>query len=106
MKKLILAATAIAAMTASAEAVSRYNSMNHSCGKAQSLVAREGAVIFRYPSRSNPSLTLYDRFVRHGGYCAHAQEAAPMAIPTADRRSCPLLHCRQSTHDDDFWPGN
>ena len=103
MRRMVLIGAAIAAMTAQAEAISRYNSMNYSCREARSITAREGAVIFRYPSANNPNHTLYDRFVAHGGYCAHGEAAVPLAIPTADRAACGLLRYRQSTLDDDFW---
>ncbi|MEZ5811682.1 MAG: hypothetical protein R3D45_09745 [Rhizobiaceae bacterium] len=89
------------AMTGSAHAISRYNSLSLTCHAAQNLLAQQGAVIFRYPAKSNPSLTRYNRFVEHGGYCAHGEAAVPGSVPTADRKSCPMLYCRQR-NDDGF----
>lgn len=87
------------AMTGSAHAISRYNSLSLTCHAAQNLVAQQGAVIFRYPAKSNPSLTRFNRFVEHGGYCAHGEVAVVGSVPTSDRNSCRLLYCRQSTDD-------
>lgn len=81
MKRILLVALAVAFSCGTAEAISRYNSRSLSCAKARALVHRQGAVIFRYRSTRNPSLTLYDRFVAHGGHCAWGEVAAPKSIP-------------------------
>lgn len=102
MKRILLVALAVAFSCGTAEAISRYNSRSLSCAKARALVHRQGAVIFRYRSTRNPSLTLYDRFVAHGGHCAWGEVAAPKSIPTASGR-CTLLACRQRIDDRPFW---
>lgn len=79
----------------SANAISRYNSNSVTCHQAHKLVAKEGAVIFRYPSNRNPSLTLYNRFVASAGKCAFGEQAALQSIPTADRKSCRMVVCAQ-----------
>ena len=78
-----------------AHAISRYNSKSVTCHKAHQLIARQGAVIFRYPSRRNPELILYNRFVAHGGLCAFGEQPALQSVPTADRASCRLIFCAQ-----------
>ncbi len=81
-----------------AQAISRYNSMQMSCGEAQSRIQREGAVILRYRSARDPSLPLYDRYVAHGGYCQRGEYAKLEVVPTADTRSCQVLRCMQRTY--------
>lgn len=87
-----------------AEAISRYESTSISCSSARARVAAEGAVIFRWPSANNPGLVLFDRFVAHRGFCQHNEIAARKSVPTADRRKCGLLHCRDAPNmDSKIW---
>lgn len=83
-----------------AEAISRYESTSMSCRSAQEAVAREGAVILRYPGTTDPSLTRYDRYVAHGGYCTHGEYAETAFVPTQDRESCPVRRCATPNFDD------
>lgn len=78
-----------------ASAISRYNSKSVTCHQAHELIASQGAVIFRYPSKRNPGLTLYNRFVAHAGKCAFGEQPALQSVPTADRSSCRLIFCSQ-----------
>jgi hypothetical protein len=94
MKKIILAAFALSLTAFEAQAISRYEIGNMSCGRVQAIVRADGAAILRYPSARNPSLTLYDRYVAHGGYCQANEEAAAAFVPTADTQSCRVLKCR------------
>lgn len=103
MTRLILIALAATMLTAPAHAISRYNSQNMSCGKVQAAVQREGAVILRYRSTRNPSLTLYDRYVSGGRYCAVGEVAVGASVPTKDDRSCYVLKC-ESYDREDFFP--
>lgn len=98
MRKILMISMAVLMTAGTANAISRYNSTSMSCSTARSLVANEGAVIFRYPASRNPSLTLYDRFVRHGGYCAYGEYAGPKAVPTTTG-SCTLLACLERSDD-------
>ncbi|APH72305.1 hypothetical protein [Aquibium oceanicum] len=99
--KLVALTIALAAVAAPAQAISRYNSLDMSCAQVQSAVAREGAVILRYPSKRKPSLTLYDRYVEHGGFCAVGEYAANDWIPTADKAQCFVRACKPVNYDDD-----
>ncbi len=103
MLKIALAVVATLAITGSAHAINRYNSKTVSCQKARSLVAEQGAVIFRYPSARKPDLILYNRFVQHGGHCAIGEVTAPQSIPTKDTNSCTLLRCISRPDDDGFF---
>lgn len=98
MRRILMIIATVVLSSSTAEAISRYYSTSMSCPAARSLVAQEGAVIFRYPSARNPSLTLYDRFVAHGGYCAYGEYAGPKAVPTTSG-SCTLLACLQQPDD-------
>lgn len=94
MKKFILAAFALSLTAFEAQAISRYEIGNMSCDRVQGIVRADGAAILRYRSTNNPSLTLYDRYVAHGGYCQANEEAAAAFVPTADTPSCRVLKCR------------
>lgn len=100
MLKITLAVVAALAITGSAHAVNRYNSKTVTCDKARSLVAAQGAVIFRYPSARKPDLILYNRFVQHAGHCAIGEVTAPQSIPTKDKDSCTLLRCINRPDED------
>lgn len=94
MKKFILAAFVLSLTAFEAQAISRYEIGNMSCDRVQAIVRADGAAILRYRSTNNPSLTLYDRYVAHGGFCQADEEAATAFVPTADTRSCRVLKCQ------------
>ena len=93
MRTIVLAAV-LATVAVPAQAISRYNSESMSCRQAQAAVQSEGAVIFRYSSARNPSLTRYDRYVRHDGYCQWNEYAANAWIPTRDTDECFVRSCK------------
>ena len=100
MSRLLAVAMAIAAV-APAQAVSRYSSLQLSCGEITAIVRREGAAIFRYPSPRRTGVTLYDRYVGNGGYCEHPKVAKRASVPTADTGHCPVLQCKEPTYKYD-----
>jgi hypothetical protein len=92
-----LLAIAIVLMAAApAEAVSRYAATQLSCAEITAIIRREGAAIFRYPSPRRTGFTLYDRYVRNGGYCARHQSLQKVYIPSAGGQQCPVQHCVSS----------
>ncbi|MBX3576588.1 MAG: hypothetical protein KF723_05225 [Rhizobiaceae bacterium] len=99
--KALLAAAALAAVLATpAAAISRYNVDSMSCSQAQQTVRSDGAAILRYSSKRTPGLTLYGRYVRNDLFCSGHEIAERVWIPTADRKSCPVLECKPA--DDEF----
>lgn len=94
MKRLLLALTAAILATAPAHAINRYNIDRFSCGEVQDIIAAEGAAILRYTSTSGSGMTLYNRFVRHGGLCPAGQVTKTEFIPTSDTLECPVMACR------------
>lgn len=97
--RVILLAVALAAAVAPAHAISRYQSESMSCRQAQTVVDREGAVIFRYRSFRNPSITRYDRYVVHDGFCQINEYAANAWIPTRDTPECFVRVCKPRNYD-------
>lgn len=95
--KWILVAAGFVLFSTQAQAISRYNSKSLTCHQAHSLIARKGAVIIRYRSKRNRSLTLYDRFVANVSKCAYGERTAIKTVPTSDNSACRLLFCRPST---------
>ena len=94
MKKTLLAALALSLVAFEAHAISRYDIDGMSCSRVQGIVRADGAAILRHRSPRNPSLTLYDRYVAHSGYCQIDEEATADFVPTADTGSCLVLKCR------------
>ncbi len=79
-----------------AAAISRYESPGKDCAAVQQLIARERAVILRYPARSN-RLILYDRYVADSTQCGMSDYAARAYVPTRDNPLCPVYNCRPSS---------
>ena len=100
MKK-ILAALTLSLLCVEAQAISRYTSTAMSCGEVQSRVDEEGAAILRHRSTRNPSLLLYNRYVRDRQFCSADEEIEFAYVPTADRQSCPVYKCE--LHDESDW---
>jgi hypothetical protein len=100
--RTLLTIAAVLAAAIPAEAISRYNSDSLSCAETQARVSDEGAVILRYRSTRNPSLTLYDRYVADGRFCGFREYARLATVPTADRGACRVLVCKPVEYDDHF----
>ncbi len=98
-----IAAIGLLSASVPAEAISRYNSLSMTCARVQAAVQNEGAVILRYPSTRDPSLTLYDRYVADGRFCAVGEVADNAWIPTSDRRNCFVRNCKSFDRDDFFF---
>jgi hypothetical protein len=101
MKKIMALGLLIASVASPALAISRYNSLNFTCGQAQATINRERAVIMRYPSSRVRNMTLYDRFVADSNSCDTGYYAYQDYLPTKDRPDCPVYICRPSTDFDD-----
>lgn len=102
MKALLMALT-LAVLAGEAQAVSRYHTSRLTCEEARARIAAEGVVILRWQSPRDPSLPIYNRFVRSGRYCQHGEAATRRYIPTADRGNCPVLECKPMDSGDDIW---
>lgn len=92
MRATILAALMLLPVPALADPV-RVNALQHSCESLQQIVEENGAAIIRYPSRTKPGLTLYDRYISSVSYCGNRQMSETMSIPAADTKSCRVRHC-------------
>lgn len=101
--RLLLSALLLAALVGEASAISRYHTSRLTCDEARGRVAEEGVVILRWQSRRDPTLPLYNRFVRNGSYCQLGEAATRRAIPTSDRENCPVLECKVIDNSDDIW---
>jgi hypothetical protein len=101
MKKILLA-LCITAVSFPALAIQRYNVQTMSCASVQNAVNRDGAAILRYRSQRNPSLPLYDRYVRNGIYCDPGEYAERAYVPTRDNKLCPVRKCAAVQFNDRF----
>lgn len=86
-------------LTTNAFAISRYNSKSMSCDQIKSVISSEGAVILRYPSTRVPGLTLYDRYVKHAGYCWGSDVRNTTYVPSSDSSKCRVYNCKPRSND-------
>ncbi|MEI9411647.1 hypothetical protein [Mesorhizobium salmacidum] len=93
--KTILLAACLTLVAAKAQAISRYEPMRLSCGKVQSTITRQGAVILRYQSTRVPGLPLYDRYVQSQQFCTMGEVRTRAYVLTADTKSCPVYICKR-----------
>lgn len=80
-------------MAGEASAVSRYQTMSMSCARVQAALNADGAAILHHPARNNPSLDLFDRYVRDRTFCTSTQRTQRVSVPAADTRSCSVNKC-------------
>ena len=92
MRRLAITIPALL-FAADASAISRYNTNTMSCARVMAALNADGVAILRYPARNNPSLQLYDRYVRDRSFCTSTQSALVMSVPTSDNRNCPVRKC-------------
>ena len=76
-----------------ASAVERYQTTSMSCARVQAALNADGQAILRYPAPDNPSLVLFDRYVRDRTFCSSSQRASVESVPAADTRNCPVRKC-------------
>ena len=76
-----------AVLAGEASAISRYQTNSMSCARVQAAVNSDGEAILRYPAPDNPSLQLYDRYVRDRTFCSSSQRADLKSVPAADTKS-------------------
>lgn len=93
MRRLAMIAVALLMSAGEASAISRYETASMSCARVQAALDADGAAILRFPAPDNPSLVLFDRYVRDRTFCRSNQRAEPRSVPTADTRNCQVRKC-------------
>lgn len=91
--KSVLLALCIVTVSFPALAINRYNVQSMSCAAVQQAVNRDGAAILRWQSARNPSLPIYDRYVRNGLYCDPNEYAKRAYVPSRNRANCLVYKC-------------
>ena len=90
----------LVAMSSSAFAERRHNVSNLSCDRVQAILQAEGAATLQYRSKRNPSLPLYDRYVRDAGFCRGSHQILTgTSIPVAGGKSCRVRKCQRIESD-------
>lgn len=97
--KIVPVVLGLCLIAADAQAISRYDPTRMNCRQVQRTVAANGAVLLRYRSPRNPSLTLYDRYVASRRFCAMGEYRARASVPSADRNACPVYKCKKIERD-------
>lgn len=92
MKRLLLALCIVSVATP-ALAIKRYNVQAMSCAAIQQAVNRDGDAILRWQSPRNPSLPIYDRYVRNALFCSPNEFAKRAFVPSKDRPHCAVRTC-------------
>jgi hypothetical protein len=100
--RTVLLAVGLSLVAFQAHAISRYDPTRMSCARLQETVAREGAVILRYSSRTVPGLPLYDRYVASTRFCNWGEVRDPAYVPTLDAKSCQVYKCKRPDIDHRF----
>ena len=102
MKTISVAAILFGAFLVPASAIERVNTNKFSCAMVQTKLIQNGAAILRYPSKRNPSLTLYDRYVGDSRYCPLDEIGKWASVPAKDTRSCRVIACERYEPNDLF----
>ena len=89
----LLALAVVFVIATPAGAISRYSALQLTCSEITSIIRRDGAAIFRYPSPRRTGVTLYDRYVRNGSYCTSHQIIEKVYIPSDGGEQCLVQHC-------------
>jgi len=90
MKRLIVAAIFLT-VSFDASAVVRYMVAGMSCAEVKDALDRDGiAILFR---KGQSGITLYDRFVKDGSFCAAGSVTASERITAADTDNCRVSKC-------------
>lgn len=92
MRRLAVVIAALL-LAGEASAISRYQTNSMSCARVQAALNADGAAILRYPAPDNPSIQLYDRYVRDRTFCSASQRADLQSVPAADTKKCSVRKC-------------
>jgi hypothetical protein len=90
MTRLVIAAL-FSIVSFDASAIVRYMVQGMSCAEVQEAVARDGVAILYRQGKSG--VTLYDRFVKDGSFCATGYTASGERIEAADTDNCRVTKC-------------
>lgn|GEM_PF-2658338 len=78
-------------LTVPAIAIGRFDIHTRSCANVQSLLAKKGEAILRFPSKEK-RMTLYDRYVSTSAQCGPGKYGIPASVPTATG-ACAVVKC-------------
>jgi hypothetical protein len=86
-------------VSSEASAIIRYMVQDMTCVQVQQALERDGVAILYRQGKSG--VTLYDRFVADGSYCATGFSAAREGIGAADTRDCRVTKCIETSRFGD-----
>lgn len=92
MRRLAILIAALV-LSGEASAIERYQSSSMSCARVQAALNADGQAILRYPAPGNPSLVLFDRYVRDRTFCSSSQRAELRSVAAADTPNCRVRKC-------------
>jgi hypothetical protein len=94
MRPLVVLVPLLLLTAGEASAISRYQTTSMSCARIQAAVQADGAALLSYPARDNPSLQLFDRYVRDSSFCRMGyQTAQQRSVPASDTENCKVRKC-------------
>lgn len=103
MTRILILALALLSTPAfaSGSSVFQYLSERLTCNQAKQVVDKRGAVIFYYGNE------LYNRVVKHGGFCLTGEITRPIQAPTRDSSGCDVGYvCENDTNGGGGGDGN
>lgn len=86
-----------------ASAINRYNADQLACAEIRAIIRDDGAAIMRYRSKRDPSLVLYDRYVRDRFFCAWREDVETAWIPSQDKAQCRVWRCAPARWREDMF---
>jgi hypothetical protein len=87
----LAAAAFLSIISFNASAIVRYMVQGMTCAEVQEAVDRDGiAILYR---QGQSGVTLYDRFVKDGSFCATGYTPAGERITAADTDDCRVTKC-------------
>ncbi len=84
-------------LASEASALQRYQTNTMSCARVQAAVQAAGQALLAYPAPNNPSIQLYDRYVRDDTFCSASQHAWFDSVPAADTKNCKVRKCERAS---------
>jgi hypothetical protein len=92
-------AASFSLLASEASAIVRYMVQDMTCVQVQEALERDGVAILYRQGKSGVSL--YDRFVANGSFCATGFSAAREDIIAADTRDCRVTKCIETSRFGD-----
>ena len=83
----------VVAMPVTVFAAEGIQTLNKTCQSVKNSLSASGTVLLSYPSKNDPSLIIYDIFVKNAALCGANQVAKNSSVRTSDNENCSVVFC-------------